>query len=253
LASFRKGLTLGLGPVAFQVDLETVTPDVKSPFHRYCPEHHARIRQSNRCTAENHEVTSFVLGAETAEGLRIVEPEDRPQVEADDALSITVVPANEVEGVTRAGHGFYYAKPSNSASEMAWTLVSEFAADKKLALIARGALRRGSPKLWRIESFRGHLVLTELVFPENIKEAPEAPTVKVDSEMRKLMKQLVGNMTSTITKIDTVDQGRASLEAWVETGKLVTEAGIVEAPKKDNKAQLTNLMDTLKAAVEGSK
>ena len=236
MASYRKNLTLSLGPISTSVDLETVAPKVKTGLNRICPEHSVKLSQKYQCpgtgTADEHTVTwgSWNVGREGADGFVVVDVDKKPSVEGVGGLSLTPVPKKGLEASTLEGEGMYYAVPSTEHAQATWAIFRKLVAGKT-TLVARGALRKGVEKLWKITTFDDYLVLREVIFPENLKPSPEAVGTKVDKETYDLVNQFVENLSTDWDDFDSSDTMAARMEEWMSNGTTV-EAGdvAVEGP-----------------------
>ena len=255
--SYRKDFQLSLGLVSVSVSLENVTPTSKSGMHRLCPTHHERLNQQYRCPgkgdeeAHNIEWGQWVMGGDTDKGYVIVDEGNKPDIESVNGLSLVPVPAKELEDNTIEGDALYYCKPSSEASLETWAVLRKVVGSGKLALVAKGALRKNSEKIWRVTVFRDYLVLREVLFPDRIADTPEAIDFKVPAATMKLVTQYVDSMMTTWAKMDTTDNRRQQLEAWLETGQLIDRPE-AERPSATSGEQAVDLMTALAQAVEGS-
>lgn len=246
MASYRKSLTLSLGLISLQVDLETVAPKVKSDLNRICPDHHVKLSQEYKCPGtsedEKHVVTwgSWKMGKPTDDGYKVVNQEARPEVEKSKGMALTVVPKKGFEATTFYGESLYYATPSNEHMEQSWAILNKVVQSGKVALIARGALRKGTGTeyLWRLTSFNGYLVLRQVVFPENIKPSPELPKVKVNAKSYKLVQTLIDQLTTDWEKFDATDTMAARTAKWIDGGEDVEAQAAEVAPEMDMNAML---------------
>lgn len=246
MGSYRKGLLLTLGPLRVAVDLNTVAPARRTGLKRLCPDHKVPLHQQYECP-EGHVPEGYVTGKAQAEGgWKIVQPEEKPSVEAAQVLELTPVPAKELADHTFQGGSFYYAQPNSVGEQLNWELFRRSLKDGKTAFVARGAMRRGGEKLWRLDLFRGYLVLREIVFPENIKPAPDVAEVKVDKETAALVKQLIAAKLTEWDKFDSEDTLSKRVEEWIGAGADVE--GTKESTPSPKQA-VSSLQDALRAAV----
>ncbi len=226
--SYRKNLSLSLGPIVASVNLLPVLPSTKSDTHRYCPEHHIRLNQHYVCLdydesgkSHNIEWGQWVLGADTADGFKLVDQESKPKVDKTDSLTLTPVPAKEIEANTIEGPAIYYCQPSTAAGHQAWAIMHRVVKNGKTALITKGALRAGRERLWRVTTFRGYLVLREIVFPDSITDTPENVDFKVDAPTSKLVNTFVENLTTSWEDVDTTDSLEERITAWLVAGESI--------------------------------
>lgn len=249
-ASYRKGLVLSLGSVVqTTVDLHSAVPSQKpTGMHRMCPEHKLRVSQTHKCP-EGHEVENFILGKPTPNGVKLAPDDPKPESEADDVLELRPVPAKEVDDNTFYGKSIYYMKP-HPATVQAWLALQSIVSKGKVALVTKGALRRGSEKMWRIDSFRDYLVLREMVFPEDIRAVPEEVEDKLEKGTISLISQFLENLETTWDNIDTVDRSREELMKWIESGDTLEGTEVESIDRTDN---AKSLIDQLQEAVNRTK
>lgn len=251
--SYRKGLQLSLGLIQAQVDLHTVLPSKSSTgLKRLCPDHHALVKQQNVCSAEDHAIPwgGWVMGQETPSGWKIVQATDKPEESAAETLDLSPVPAKELTDNTFDGDAIYFCKPTNDASNEAWQVFINIAKKDKVALVAKGALRRGQPKLWRLGVFRDYLVLREIAFPEAIKDTPEAPDVKVPKQTTLLVDQFVNQLMTEWDKLDTEDTGTKRIKEWLDSGDLIEDVIIGKDTNDEPQKAIVNLQQQLAEAIK---
>ena len=237
-----------MGPIVASVNLLTVLPSPKSDTHRYCPKHRVRLNQQYICTeGDGHPVEygQWVLGADTAGGFKLVDQDSKPKVDRTDTLTLTPVPAKEIEANTIEGPAIYYCQPSTAAGHQAWAIMHKVVKTGKTALITKGALRAGRERLWRVTTFRGYLVLREIVFPDNITDTPEGVDFKVDAATGKLVATFVENLTTSWEDVDTTDSLEDQITAWLASGESI------DRPEGEAKEVTTGQAgDDLKASIE---
>lgn len=249
MGSYRKGLLLSLGPLRAAVDLNTVAPEKRSGLKRLCPTHYIPLHQRYECSEGPHLVDEWVNGMEQADGgWKVVDPEEKPSVDAVRVLELTPVPTAELEANTFEGRSTYYCEPSSIGDHLNWELFRR-ALKGKMSFVARGAMRRGGEKLWRLELFRNYLVLREIMFPETIKPAPEAPDVRVDKETSLLVKKFIDTKSTEWENFDSEDTLQHKVDEWLSAGteKESKETGGATPPKD----AVQSLQDALRAAVGG--
>lgn len=260
MGSFRSKMMISLGTIiSAQVDLHSVLPTVKSATRLLCEEHHVPLKQTYQCPgtekAEPHGNVRVVRGVEAPDGwVLLTEPkptteEVKPEIDKK-SLALYPVPAADVEANTVVGESIYYLAPSSPASNQVWAILASIIKKGKVALLTKGTFTPNE-KMYRLESFRGYLVLRELVFPDKISEAPPTPEVKVDKDMAKLVEQFVDNLVAPWEDFDSTDTNAKRFDAWVAKGKLVP---LPDVQVKDaSSTSPINLMETLKQAVENAK
>lgn len=249
-STYRKGLLLSLGSVIqTQVDLVTVIPSGsnKPGMNRLCPEHKQKLTQAHHCDAgEGHYVTEFILGKDTGNGFLIPEGE-RPETPASDVLQLTPVPASELADHAIPGASRFYLVPTNAALIEPWQVIYNLVSKGKLALVAKGSLRRGSyEKLWQVEVFREALVLTEIIYPDTINDPPPVTQTKVQKQITNLVDEFVAGLLSSWDQVDKTNTGRQRLDDWLATAP---DADIVQV-NDSNVGAAQSMIEALRAAVE---
>lgn len=227
MPSYKKNLLLQIGPIQTAVNLYTVKqPSQKSGVRRVCPEHMVPLKQQYACY-EGDDTEIFHWGewadaVETPEGWRKVKQSERPEVDASESLTLIPVPAEEVNDHTFEGDNIYYCQPAGEAYHLTWEILNRQMKSGKTVFLARGALRRGREKLWKLELFRGYPVLREIMFPEGIKDTPETDVdVTVDRETQKLVSTFVDQAMKSWDEIDTDDEFQKRFDKWIDSGELV--------------------------------
>ena len=252
MGSYRKGLLLSLGSIIqVQVDLQTVVPTQRSGLRILCPEHHQPLKQSYNCP-EGHPVERWVKGKQTADGWQIPKEDEKPEFDADQAFDLVPVPADQLEAHTFAGKSIYYCQPTNTVSHEAWAVLRKILAKGKIALVTKGALRRGAKKLWRIDVFRDYLVLRDIEFPENIRAVPEQVDVKIPKATHDLVNQFIDNLMVSWDTLDTTDETRQQVEAWIAAGEAVAADTKSMAGLDDAVGAVISLQDALAKIKEGA-
>ena len=244
MSSYRKNLILSLGPIQASVDLATVAPAQKSNIHRFCPDHKVQLRQKYSCDGPEGEHTvewgNWMLGAETVEGLKVVREEEKPKVARADALTLSPIPAKDLDASTFSGTTMYYCTPSTEMAGQTWVIIYKLLKGGKTAFITRGALRANSEKLWRLDLFRDYLVLREVVFPDVIKDVPDPVDIKVDKATQDLVTQFVDGLMTSWDKFDSTNTMKNKMDTWMLSGETIeaVEGKLVETPGLDLNAAL---------------
>lgn len=251
MGSYKKGLLLSLGLVKVQVDLHSTKASNQSPFKRLCPKHEATTKNRIWCEEGDHEVTfaDAISGAPVSGGYRIVTKTSKPEFLASEELELTPVPVTELEAATYPSGGTYYCQPSAPTTE-AWAVFRAVLAKRKVAFVAKGQIRSGQQKLWRLNLINDYLVLQELAYPENVRATPEVVDTKVSREHLKLMQSLVDAATVGFDKLDTADANAPRIAEWIASGELKT---VADTSIDDAAAQVLDLKEALAQSVEAAK
>lgn len=240
---YRSGLIFSVGDlINTAVDLQTVVKTQRSSLNRLCPDHVKPLKQQLLCEEGDHVVAfnDHVSGKKTPEGYVIVDRDEKPSFEASESIKFTPVPRKEFEANALFGDGFYYATPSSDSSVSNWTVLTSVL--KKVALVGKGQLRKGTPKLWALDMFRDTLVLREVTFPDTIKPAPTVDKARIDRETASLVGKFVDNLTAAWDDVDTDNTGGAALQAWLDAGSFVPVT---------HQENTVSLLEALKQAIEG--
>jgi non-homologous end joining protein Ku len=208
--------------------------------------------EENEGKAHGVEWGQWVLGADTADGFKIVNQDEKPKIDKTDALILTPVPTKEIEANTIEGSAIYYAQPSSAAGHQAWAIMHKVVRTGKTTLMTKGALRSGREKLWKVTTFREYLVLREIVFPENITDTPETVDFKVDAATNKLVNQFVENLMTSWEDVDTTDTLEDQITAWLEAGESADRPEGERAEVTTGQAG-DDLKESIAKAIEASK
>jgi hypothetical protein len=236
MGAYKKNLILSLGLISASVDLDTVAPRAASGLNRICPDHAVKLKQQYNCPgsedAESHLIPwgTWDMGAETGDGYKVVNQEERPRVEGASGLTLVPVPRKDLESSTFEGDAIYYAMPSTEFVQESWAILNKVVQGAKVALITKGALRAGTntEKIWRLTSFNGYLVLREIRFPQGIKPRPEIPKAKPDKATMDLVSQFIDKLSVEWDEFDATDTMAARMSEWMSEG---TDVESQEVPK----------------------
>ena len=250
MGAYKKNLILSLGLISASVDLETVAPRVSSGLNRICPDHAVKLKQQYICpgteTDEGHVVAwgTWNMGAETADGYKVVNQDERPRIEGASGLTLVPVPRKDLEASTFEGDSIYYASPSTEFVQESWAILNKVVQGKS-ALITKGALRAGTntEKIWRLTTFNGYLVLREIRFPENIKPKPEMPKAKPDKATMELVNQFVDKLSVEWSDFDATDTMAARMSEWMNDGTDVESQAVDTIAPLDLKAALAAALE----------
>jgi non-homologous end joining protein Ku len=251
MGSYKKGLLLSLGLVKVQVDLHSATADNQSPFKRLCPEHKSLTKNRIWCEEGDHQVLfqDAISGAPTADGYRLVHKGDKPEFLASPELELTPVPAVELEEHTYPSGGTYYCLPSAPTAE-AWAVFRAVLAKRKIAFVAKGQIRNGQQKLWRLMLVNNYLTLQEITYPENVRATPEVVNVKPSREHLRLMQSLVDQATVSFTDMDLTNDNAPLIAKWIASGEL---KAVSDSKVEPVAAQILDLKEALAKSVEAKK
>lgn len=259
MASYRKGLVLSLGLVNVAVDLYAVRPSTRSSFNRICPEHKTKLGQRLICDGgeEEHTVTiaEALSGMPHGNVMKVVTPISKPTFPKDSGFTLTPVPAKDLASASFKENSIYYCQPSGPEWEDAWSVFRSVLNKGKVAFVTKGAIRDGRQKLWRLDSFNNYLVLTEMVYPQEIRALPgdghagasgRGVPGKPSREALTMMETLVKLQLTPWDEFDSTDANEARLAEWLEGAELVT---IAEPTQEDNEGNVMSVSEALKLSV----
>lgn len=239
--SFRKDLVLSYGPIQTLVNLHTVKkPSQRAQTRSVCPEHNIPLKQRLFCTECNHNVDNPAKFVDTNAGWREVVRGSEPKEPSEKALSMTLVPAEELAGFVTLGNQ-YYCEPSSEHFKAQWVILRDAIKSGKYAFVLKGVLRSGPKKLYRLVVHNNYLMLEELEFPENLKDALEPVDHKVDKETRDLFAQFLKTHVGSVDDLDLADESTRVYNEWAESGKPV------EMKKDEGLAELTDAVASVKS------
>lgn len=246
--SYRKGIVLSVGLISTTVDLFTVMENPRTDLRRLCPDHLEPLGQRLVCPVGDHEVTynNHVSGMKMANGYQVVNPLERPSDPPAESLGFVPVPRKEMVANAIYGNGFYYAQPSSEGSNTTWTILHKLTTE--FSFLSKGALRKGSPKIWSLEQFRDYLVLKEVTFPDLIKLPPEKTLVKVDKPTMDMAKQYAQTVVSSWDQVDKHNVGLERFSEWVNSGTFTA----VERERAESSGPTISLIEALRKAVENN-
>lgn len=252
--SVRKGFVLSLGPISVATRLYSVIPSNKGSRNRLlCAQHKEPVKQKYVCSVDGKvlEYDDIVKGVEVSSGtFKVYSETEAPEIEPADGFDFTPVPAADFHNACLPGSQLYYLQLDGIGAQ-AWELLYRLAQDSKRVLVAKGALRKNQPKLYRLTTFNDFLVLQEFVFPEDVRKAPERDPVTLGRDMLKVAKQFLDAAEVEWEKFDAADDRRVAFQEWLEAH---SETVTVSEPTDDNvqESNVVDLMDALKKSVDAT-
>ncbi len=232
---------------------KVICPDCKEPHilsQRYLCEDDKHGPFALNETARAKEING-VLMAMTQDEIAAVKA---AQLEAND-LTVSVFSAEEVEESTRPSGSSYRLRPKMALSTYA--MLVALIADTSKAFIGELNLR-DNQKMFRIEAWKGQLVLQELIRPDELAAPDSIPATKYDTKNLKMLKELA---ESNIEQFDpeqfrnTVRERAAELDAQKinETPGTKKAAKKVKPVKDDDSALAALLEGALKNSASKKK
>lgn len=251
MQSVRSGFQLNLGLMSVPVNLYSVIPsDTGRKMRNLCATHKVPIKQAYLCPEDQELNPPIVKGFEVRKNqFSILDDADVASIEflADDGMDLVAVPTESLDNHTVPGSTLYYAQPHQTAVK-AWEIIFRLTQDRKRTLVGQTALRANSRKLYRLTVFNDYLVLQEVRFPEQVREAPERPTVTIEKRLMDQAKSVLDAIEVDWSKYDANDEMLAKFRSLVEQGETV-----VTATSEGDTPNVTDLMEALQASVAATK
>lgn len=213
----------------------------------------------------NRDASSFKKGRENADGtMTVIDPEALKAAEASEELKgqmiVTIHPLHEVLHHTVPSGTTYYVGPGRAGKNLkGYTqaqldqrfsmLQTLLLSDPDAALVTQYAPSTKA-SMWRFNMLGDKLVVSQLEWPENIKEGPELPELVLGDAEKAMGKQLVSMNSQHFSAEQYVNTQKAAREAIVEA----SANGEILTPTKSVAADIASLslLDALAAAVAGA-
>jgi len=232
-----------LGPLAAPLDLFTVAPDNRDrALKRLCRTHVHPAHQQMWCDKnEPHQIEDEVKGRQNLDGeWQLVEEGERPSFEGVKKLDFVPTDRTEAERDLVLTGKMYYCAPGKDAPEDLWVLLTHLVTSKKHVLLAKGNFRKAATQpIWKLGLFRGYLVLQQVVFPSEVREAPPAPDIKLAKNLKDLGAQFLESANVAWDEFDATDEGQELFNEWLNSGSSVaSEKPKARKPVADLQAQL---------------
>jgi non-homologous end joining protein Ku len=257
--AYRSGLVVkvaGLKPI--YVDLYSVKqPEVT--FHTVCNKGHDpvkvnRVYQCPECQSD----TDFVKGREVDGTLVLVDSEAVKATNADEDVKqqmvVTAHPLEEVLQYTVPGSMVYYIAPSKAKAIKGFNQSELDEGYAILSLLVRANPGKAlvtvfapstKPSMFRFAPVGDQITLSQLEWPENLREAPELPVVELDAVYGELAPNLpVQEFDPTLYR-DDQKAAREELVAAAMRGEVTVTEAAPAAPTMSGPSAL----DAFKAAL----
>ncbi|MCA9751753.1 MAG: Ku protein, partial [Gemmatimonadetes bacterium] len=224
-------------------------------LHKDCNQ---RIRYKKVCP-DHGEVANdeIVSGFEhTKDEYVVIDPEEVQKLRKKSEKAVDIecfVPRDQLDPMYFAGRA-YYLQPDGPAGQKPYQLLRESMRDEDLYAIGT-AILSGRTQMVAIRPLEDLLVMNVLQYAEKVRQPGEfadgVKATKITAEEKKLTKMLVDatkreDFDYAQWKDEYVGEMRALIELKIE-GQEVVAAPDVEEPK------VINLMEALKASVEGAR
>jgi DNA end-binding protein Ku len=183
----------------------------------------------------------------------IVEPEDIAKVKIKTTKAVDIVGFVDASEIPTTFYDApYYAGPDGPVSEKPYALLREVMKQTGKVGIGKVVLR-DREDLVAVFPYEEGLVLQKLHYPHELRKIEDVPELEnatqVNKNELKLAMTLVGEMTTTLSEIDTTDNYHEALKTLIDSkikGKKVAEFEVEELPRLD-------IMSALKKSLQSSR
>lgn len=231
--AYRSGIAVKLGPLqSIFIDLFSVK-EAEVTFHTVCvgdsatPHDPAKVNRVYRCP-ECQSDTGFVKGKDVDGTLVVIDPDALKSTGADEDIKQQMVctahPLVDVLLSTVPGNMLYYVAPSKAKSVKGFNqaqldegyallkLLVNANPDKALVTVFAPSTK---PSMFRFAPFGDKITLTQLEWPESLREAPDLPELELDDTYITLGKQLLDANTQDFDPSLYRDEQKAAREELV--------------------------------------
>ena len=239
---------ISFGLVNVPVSLSPATRTLDFAFHLYHDADGGRIREKRVCERDGQEVPwqHVVKGYElsktqvvtlTQEELRAADPERDRTIGIEEFVKL-----EEIDPL-RIDQSYYVAPEGRSAK--AYALLVEALARTGQVAIARVVLST-KQHLCMVRSVEGRLLLTTLVWADEVREAPEVPRASAGGKELQMAEQLVRSMSGKFHPAQFKDEHRARVEALI---RKKAKGQTIEAPPAPQPGRVVDLARALEQSL----
>ena len=245
---------ISFGLVNVPVSLTPATRSLDFSFHLYHDEDGGRIREKRVCERDGKEVPwqHIVKGYEvsktqivtlTQDELRAADPDRDRTIGIEEFVKLEEVDPLQID------QSYYVAPEGRSAK--AYALLSQALEKAEQVAIARIVLST-KQHLCMLRSTGGRMVLTTLVWTDEVREAPEIPRTPVGGKELQMAEQLVRSMSATFQPSRFKDEHRAKVEALIRKKAKGQPIEVPEAPRTERVVDLARALEQSLAAARKS-
>ena len=239
---------VSFGLVNVPVALYSATRRLDFQFHLYHDADDGRIREKRVCERDGHEVPwkHIVKGYPvsktqvvtlTPDELRAAEPERDRTISIEEFVKLEQIDPLQID------HSYYVAPEGRSGK--AYALLVETLARTGQVAIARIVLST-KQHLCMLRSVDGRLLLTTLVWADEILQAPEVPRSATVGKELQMAEQLVKSMTAKFEPARFKDEHRAKVEALI---RKKAKGQTIEAPPEPQPGRVVDLARALEQSL----
>ena len=243
---------ISFGLVNVPVSLSPATRKLDFTFHLYHDADGGRIRDKRVCERDGEEVPwqHIVKGHElskaqvvtlTQEELRAADPGGDRTIGIEEFVKLEEIDPLQVD------QSYYLAPEGNSAK--AYGLLAQALERTEQVAIARIVLGT-KQHLCMVRSVNGRLVLTTLVWADEVREAPEIPRTSAAAKELQLAEQLVRSMSGKFVPSRFKDEHRARVEALI---RKKAKGQTIEVPPKARPERVVDLARALEESLAAAR
>jgi len=245
---------ISFGLVNVPVSLSPATRRLDFSFHLYHDEDGGRIREKRVCERDGKEVPwqHIIKGYElsktqvvtlTQEELHAADPERDRTIGIEEFVKLDEVDPLQVDQS-------YYVSPEGRSAK-AYALLAQALEKSGQVAIARIVLST-KQHLCMLRSTDGRMVLTTLVWADEVREVPEVPRTTVGGKELQMAEQLVRSMSGKFQPSKFKDEHRSRVEALIRKKAKGQPIEVPEAPKAERVVDLARALEqSLAAARKG--
>ncbi len=239
---------ISFGLVNVPVSLFSATRKLDFSFHLYHDADGGRIREKRVCERDGHEVPwqHIVKGYElsktqvvtlTQDELRAADPERDRTIGIEEFVELEEIDPLQID------HSYYVAPEGRSAK--AYALLVEALARSGQVAIARIVLST-KQHLCMVRSVGGRLLLTTMVWADEVLEAPEVPKAAAGGKELQMAEQLVRSMSGKFDPRQFKDEHRERVEALI---RKKAQGKTIEVPAGPQPSRVVDLARALEQSL----
>jgi DNA end-binding protein Ku len=245
---------ISFGLVNVPVSLTPATRSLDFSFHLYHDEDGGRIREKRVCERDGKEVPwqHIIKGYElsktqivtlTQDELRAADPDRDRTIGIEEFVKLEEIDPLQID------QSYYVAPEGRSAK--AYALLAAALEKSEQVAIARLVLST-KQHLCMVRSMNGRMILTTLVWEDEVREAPEVPRTAVGGKELQMAEQLVRSMTAKFQPSRFKDEHRARVEALIRKKAKGQPIEVPQAPQAERVVDLARALEqSLAAAKKG--
>ena len=245
---------ISFGLVNVPVSLTPATRSLDFSFHLYHDEDGGRIREKRVCERDGKEVpwqhivkgyavSKTQIVTLTQDEIRAADPDRDRTIGIEEFVKLGEVDPLQID------QSYYVAPEGRSAK--AYALLAAALEKAEQVAIARIVLST-KQHLCMLRGTDGRMVLTTLVWNDEVREAPEVPRTTVGSKELQMAEQLVRSMSAKFQPSRFKDEHRARVEALIRKKAKGQPIEVSEAPQAERVVDLARALEqSLAAAKKG--